>query len=89
MPDTRVTHKIEKSPGLQKAIAAAGSVRRLAILLDVNPTAIRSWKGVPLHRVLEIEDKLAVPREITCPELFVGFRRIKHRKPSNCELTDE
>lgn len=60
-------------------MTAAGSKAALARLLDINHGAINHWTNVPLHRVLEIEKKLGVPREELLPELFAGFvRKAKH-----------
>jgi DNA-binding transcriptional regulator YdaS (Cro superfamily) len=57
--------------GIAAAIDAAGSLRKLATLLSIQHSAILKWKAVPAHRILEIEQKTGVPREILRPELYV------------------
>ena len=57
-------------PGLERAIEGAGSIYRLAQLLDIQPSAIRKWRRVPDHRIVEIEQKTNVPREQLRPDLY-------------------
>jgi DNA-binding transcriptional regulator YdaS (Cro superfamily) len=59
----------QMSEGLRKAINAAGGVRSLARLLNINFQAIHRWQRVPSHRVLEIERLCKVPREDLRPDL--------------------
>jgi DNA-binding transcriptional regulator YdaS (Cro superfamily) len=56
--------------GLERAINAVGSIYRLAQLLDIQPSAIRKWRRVPDHRIVEIEQKVGVPREQLRPDLY-------------------
>jgi DNA-binding transcriptional regulator YdaS (Cro superfamily) len=56
--------------GLERAINAAGSLRKLAKLLKIQPSAVRKWRNVPDHRIIEIEKKTGVPREKLRPDLY-------------------
>jgi hypothetical protein len=61
----------EIAPGLQAAIEAAGGSRyRLARALGISTQAVLKWRDVPVHRILELEQKLGIPRERLRPELF-------------------
>jgi DNA-binding transcriptional regulator YdaS (Cro superfamily) len=60
--------------GLKKAVAAAGSMRKLAWMLGLAPASVSNWgrkgKGIPLDRVLEVEEATKVPREELRPDVF-------------------
>lgn len=56
--------------GLEKAIETAGGVRALARKLGIRHSAILTWKRVPAHRMLEVEQATGVPREVLRPDFF-------------------
>jgi DNA-binding transcriptional regulator YdaS (Cro superfamily) len=72
---TRVsaTKRTKPNPGVMKAIELAGTQRKLAALMQVEQPAVYHWlyKSCPPERALELEDKFGVPKEMTCPEIFV------------------
>jgi len=57
--------------GVDAAVKGAGSLRKLAAVLGIQHSAILKWRAVPAHRIVEIEQKTGVPREILRPELYV------------------
>jgi DNA-binding transcriptional regulator YdaS (Cro superfamily) len=59
-----------RSPALLKAIEKAGSVTKLATLLDVAPQAISQWFRAPAGRVLEIERVTGVLRHELRPDIY-------------------
>ncbi len=60
-----------KHPGVKAAIEAAGGIRRLAALLGMkNHQPILRWKQIPTNRLLQIEDRLGIPREQLRPDLY-------------------
>jgi len=56
--------------GLQQAIRAAGSERKLARLLGLSQQAVNKWETVPINRVLAVESVTGVPREVLRPDFF-------------------
>lgn len=56
--------------GLQKAVAAKGTVAELARSLGITRAAIAQWDKIPAERVVEIERVTGVPREELRPDLF-------------------
>lgn len=58
------------SPGLQKAIKAAGSRNRLARKIDISSQAVQQWRDVPARWIIAIEEATGVPREELRPELY-------------------
>jgi hypothetical protein len=57
--------------GLKVAIEKAGGTRAaLARVLKINRQACHAWTRIPIARVLEIEERLGVPREIQRPDYF-------------------
>jgi len=56
--------------GLERAMDAAGGVSGLARLLEILPSAVRKWRKVPDHRIVEIEKKTGVQRERLRPDLY-------------------
>jgi DNA-binding transcriptional regulator YdaS (Cro superfamily) len=60
----------EYDAGMELALDAAGGVSALARLLKILPSAVRKWRKVPDHRIVEIEKKTGVPREKLRPDLY-------------------
>jgi DNA-binding transcriptional regulator YdaS (Cro superfamily) len=60
----------KRSEGLQRAIAAAGGIRKLARLLKIQHNSVMQWKDVPTHRILQIETVTKIPREKLRPDLY-------------------
>jgi DNA-binding transcriptional regulator YdaS (Cro superfamily) len=56
--------------GLKAAIKAAGGFRPLARKLGMSPPALREWKRVPAHRILQVEAVTGVERERLRPDLY-------------------
>jgi len=61
---------VEREPGLQKAIKAAGGIRALARLLGISQASVAVWHRIPADRILEIEAGLNIPREELRPDLY-------------------
>ena len=61
-----------KNAGLTKAIEVAGSMRKLAHMLDLHHHAVQQWvrARVPADRIVEIERITGVPREELRPDLY-------------------
>ena len=59
-----------RSTALLEAIRVAGSVTKLAALIDVAPQAISQWNRVPATRALEIERVTGVSRHKLRPDLY-------------------
>jgi DNA-binding transcriptional regulator YdaS (Cro superfamily) len=60
----------KRSPGLAKAIMAAGGLRRLAALLEIQPPAVNQWIEIPARRIIDVERVTGVPREELRPDLY-------------------
>jgi DNA-binding transcriptional regulator YdaS (Cro superfamily) len=56
--------------GVERAIKAAGSMRKLAKLLGIRQQSVCKWKKIPAHHILEIERLTGVPREELRPDLY-------------------
>jgi DNA-binding transcriptional regulator YdaS (Cro superfamily) len=56
--------------GLQAAVAAIGSKRKLAFLLGMSASALLGWRRVPAHRILQVEAVTGVRREQLRPDLY-------------------
>ena len=59
-----------KDEALLEAIAAAGSVTKLAAAIGVKPQAVSQWRRVPTERVVAVEAATGVPRERLRADLF-------------------
>lgn len=59
-----------RSTALLEAIRVAGSVTKLAALIDVAPQAISQWNRVPATRALAIERVTGVSRHELRPDLY-------------------
>jgi DNA-binding transcriptional regulator YdaS (Cro superfamily) len=60
----------KRSEGLRLAIAAAGSIHRLALLAGLSPSAVYRWTRIPDARILQIEAATGVPRDKLRSELY-------------------
>lgn len=60
----------DRQPGVVAAIKAAGSINALARALEIDPAAVSRWKRIPSGRVIEIEKKVGVAREVLRPDLY-------------------
>jgi DNA-binding transcriptional regulator YdaS (Cro superfamily) len=56
--------------GLQLAIAAAGSMRKLGDKLGISAQAIQQWKQIPAHQIIAVERVTGIPREKLRPDLY-------------------
>jgi DNA-binding transcriptional regulator YdaS (Cro superfamily) len=56
--------------GVRQAIAAAGGIRGLAVLLGISTQAVGKWRRVPAERVIEVERVTGVPRTALRPDLY-------------------
>ena len=59
-----------RDAGLHAAIAAAGSIGRLARLLGLAQPTVSCWRRVPPHRVIRIEALTGVSRRVLRPDLY-------------------
>lgn len=59
-----------RDEALTKAIAAAGSVKELAVRLGIRSQAISAWDRVPAERAREVERITGVPRHELRPDLW-------------------
>ena len=66
-----------KDTGLILAITTAGSKRKLARTLEIDPAAVMRWTRVPTERMIEIEQKLGIERHLLRPELYRDYQRVK------------
>ena len=57
--------------GLKLAIERAGSIRKLARMLDISMQAVVKWKTVPAHQIIPVERATGVPREQLRPDLYL------------------
>jgi DNA-binding transcriptional regulator YdaS (Cro superfamily) len=53
-----------------RVLEAAGGVRSLAQQLSVSESAVSQWRGIPPHRVLEVERITGISRHELCPKLY-------------------
>lgn len=56
--------------GLQKAIAAVGTMTELGRLIGLTPQAIAKWRRVPAERCLEVERVTGVSRFELRPDIY-------------------
>lgn len=56
--------------GVHAAVHKAGGRRKLAFILQITRDAVAQWDRVPLGRVLEIEEKIGVPRHVLRPDRY-------------------
>lgn len=56
--------------GIEKAVAAAGTVAALARKLGITRAAIHQWTRVPAERVIEVERATGVSRATLRPDLY-------------------
>lgn len=56
--------------GLQLAVNAMGSKRKLAQALGLHPSNLASWYYVPAHHARRIEELTGVPRARLNPDIF-------------------
>ena len=71
---------IMDDPGIAAAISKVGGLRRLARLLDINHQSILQWSKIPYDRLFQIEKLTGVERHVLRPDLFEGYKKIRHRK---------
>ncbi len=64
--------RCRKTPGLIKAIEAAGSMAELARLIGVSKQAVWMWHTVPLNQILAVEKATGIPREELRPDMYRG-----------------
>lgn len=57
-------------PGLEKAIAAAGTRTKLASKLGITLGAISQWERIPINRVHQVESITGVSRHVLRPDFF-------------------
>ncbi len=60
-----------QAQGLDEVLARCkGRRSRLASVLGITAAAVCKWKKIPEGRLVEIEEKLGVPREKQRPDLY-------------------
>lgn len=59
-----------RDPGLQAAIAAAGSISTLARGLGLTQPTVSVWKRVPPHHVIGVEALTGISRRVLRPDLY-------------------
>lgn len=65
-----MTRVMARQPGLQRAIAAAGSVSHLARIVGLQQSTVAGWTRIPVRHVLVIADQLAIPRSQLRPDIY-------------------
>lgn len=73
MPYKKESLDRPRSPGLVKAIEAAGSATALAAKLGISQVAVTCWRNVPAARVVEVEIVTGVSRRELRPDLYEGM----------------
>ena len=68
-----------RDPGLRAAIAAAGSISKLARNLDLSQPTVSVWKRVPPHHVIGVEALTGISRRVLRPDLYDVPERIEAR----------
>ena len=65
-----IDKKIE--PGLQAAYDAIGfgAMTKIAAAFGLTRQAVSAWRRVPADRVVQLEARFGVPREIMRPDLY-------------------
>jgi DNA-binding transcriptional regulator YdaS (Cro superfamily) len=66
---------LELRKGVEAATQAAGGVRALARLLDINHQAVMDWDRIPNERILQIERLTGIPAHILRPDLYRDYQR--------------
>lgn len=65
-----------RDPGLQAAIAAAGSITALARRLGLSQPTVSVWKRIPPHHVISVETLTGISRRVLRPDLYDVPERI-------------
>jgi TorA maturation chaperone TorD len=60
---------MDRDPGLEEAIRAAGGIGALARGLGITQPSVSSWRQIPAARVLEIEALTGISRAVLRPDL--------------------
>jgi TorA maturation chaperone TorD len=61
---------MERDPGLEEAVRAAGGIGALARRLGITQPSVSSWRRIPAPRVLEIEALTGISRTVLRPDLY-------------------
>jgi TorA maturation chaperone TorD len=61
---------MDRDPGLEEAVRAAGGIGALARSLGITQPSVSSWRQIPAARVLEVEALTGVPRAVLRPDLY-------------------
>src|SRR3546814_14661499 len=61
---------MDKSPGLEEAIRAAGGIPALAHALDVALPSVSAWRHLPEKHVSDVEALTGVERRVLRPDLY-------------------
>lgn len=72
---------LTQDAGVLAAVDAAGSIRRLSIMLGINHQSVMAWTKIPVERLDELEQLLSVPRHVLRPDLFRGYVPQRRHKP--------
>jgi DNA-binding transcriptional regulator YdaS (Cro superfamily) len=67
--------KAERDEIIDVACEKAGGVRALGRAIGINYQNIQSWKTIPAHWIVPIEEATGIPREKLRPELYRSNRR--------------
>src|SRR3546814_15773516 len=67
---TTKTRRMDKSPGLEEAIRAAGGIPALAHALDVALPSVSAWRHLPEKHVADAEALTGVERRVLRPDLY-------------------
>jgi TorA maturation chaperone TorD len=61
---------MERDPGLEEAVRAAGGIGALARRLGIAQPSVSAWRHIPAGRVLEIEALTGISRTVLRPDLY-------------------
>jgi TorA maturation chaperone TorD len=61
---------MDRDPGLEEAIRAAGGIGALARGLGITQPSVSAWRQIPAQRVLEIEALTGISRTVLRPDLY-------------------
>src|SRR3546814_12136241 len=61
---------MDKGPGLEEAIRAAGGIPALAHALDVALPSVSAWRHLPEKHVSDVEALTGVERRVLRPDLY-------------------
>src|SRR3546814_19882258 len=67
---TTKTRRMDKSPGLEEAIRAAGGIPALAHALDVALPSVSAWRHLPEKHVSDVEALTGVERRVLRPDPY-------------------